>query len=1500
MLDTDMTFPTWSTTQHVRKGNSGIPLSGKLTVDVTSLVQDFTNETDRNVTFVITGNESDNIDGRIIGGLKEESNPAYRPKLIVTYSTNEPPIGSITINSGAASTNSTSVTLNLTGVDPNNDGMQMRFSHDIVTWSDWEAYTPTKTWTLSSGDGEKTVFYQLRDSSNELSPVYSDTIILDTSPPTGSITINGGAAYSNSANVTLNLTGTDAIGPVQMRFSNDNSIWTAWEPSTATKAWTLLPVDGEKTVYMELRDAVGQTMAYNSHIVLDTTPPVVTGVTEGESYNINKIVSFNEGTATLNGSLFTSGTGISSEDDYTLIVTDTAGNSTTVHFTIDKTSPVITGVENGKSYNSDRTITFDEGTATLDGTPFTSGSTVNTEGSHTLIVTDAAGNSTSVTFNIDKTAPVVTGVTNGESYNTDRTVTFSEGIATLNGSPFDSGTVITVDGSYTLIITDTAGNRTAVHFTIDKTSPVITGVIHGALYNTDKTITFDEGTATLDGNSFISGDTVTTEGSHMLIVTDAAGNRTTITFTIDKTAPVVTGVTDGESYNTDKTVSFNEGTATLNGSAFASGTEISTEDDYILIVTDAAGNSTTVHFTIDKTNPVITGVVDGASYNTDKTITFNEGTGKLDGNTFTSGDTVSTEGSHTLIVTDATGNRTTITFTIDKTAPVVTGVTNGESYNTDKTVTFNEGTATLNGSPFTSGTAISSEDDYTLIVTDTAGNTTTVHFTIDKTNPVITGVVDGASYNTDKTITFNEGTGKLDGNTFTSGDTVSTEGSHTLIVTDAAGNSTSITFTIDKTAPVVTGVTNGESYNTDKSVTFNEGTATLNGSPFMSGTAISSEDDYTLIVTDPAGNNTTVHFTIDKTNPVVTGVENGKSYNSDRTITFDQGSAELDGKSFTSGATVSAEGPHTLIVTDAASNSTTITFTIDKIAPVVTGVIDGESYNTDKTVSFNEGTATLNGSLFTSGATISIEDDYSLIVTDDAGNTTTVHFTIDKTSPVVTGVTDGATYSTSKTITFNEGTAELDGQPFTSGSTVNASGQHTLVATDAAGNSTTVTFRISYPSPGPGPGPGPGPSPGPGPGEDDDIGTKISIVINGVAKDDLATIAVKTVNGKKLTVINFNEEKFTQALNSVPSRPTIVIPVKNGSDVVTAELNGRMIQTLDTKGAIIQLQSENASYTLSADQFNMDNIFKNFGSDVQLQHIKISIEIKKVPEDEVQFIVSKLGKITLVAPPVEFSITAAYADKTIAINNFISFVERTIAIPDGVDPKKITTGVIITKNGKVLPVPTRVIQKDGKYYAVIYSLSNSVYALVYNEKTFTDVTKHWAKSNIEDMASRLIIQGVNEEKFLPNREVSRAEFTAIVVRALGLQSFEQPARFTDVHQNDWFHEAVSIAVHYGLIEPGDNFKPNQKLTRLEAIVILFRAMKLAGMDMTISETEVDRQLSAFSDQKLIKSSSRVAAALTVKFGIVTGSKGHIMPSKNITRAEAAILIQRLLQKAKLI
>lgn len=99
-------------------------------------------------------------------------------------------------------------------------------------------------------------------------------VTVDTIPPVGSITINGGAQRTNTENVVLTLSATDTSGVAEMSFSNDGLTWSEPENYSTTKVWTLTTGDGTKTVYVKYKDEIGNwSLPVQDTIILDTTGP---------------------------------------------------------------------------------------------------------------------------------------------------------------------------------------------------------------------------------------------------------------------------------------------------------------------------------------------------------------------------------------------------------------------------------------------------------------------------------------------------------------------------------------------------------------------------------------------------------------------------------------------------------------------------------------------------------------------------------------------------------------------------------------------------------------------------------------------------------------------------------------------------------------------------------------------------------------------------------------------------------------------------------------------------------------------------------------------------------------------------------------------------------------------------------------------------------------------------------------------------------------------------
>jgi hypothetical protein len=123
----------------------------------------------------------------------------------------------------------------------------------------WEDPVSVKDWNLTSGDGMKYVSYQIRDKVGLISNTLFDNIILDNTPPTGSIKINGGADTTNTRSVTLTMTYADAgSGVDKVRYTN-NYVWgnEQWETPTTTKSWDLSEGEGKKYVSYQILDKSG-------------------------------------------------------------------------------------------------------------------------------------------------------------------------------------------------------------------------------------------------------------------------------------------------------------------------------------------------------------------------------------------------------------------------------------------------------------------------------------------------------------------------------------------------------------------------------------------------------------------------------------------------------------------------------------------------------------------------------------------------------------------------------------------------------------------------------------------------------------------------------------------------------------------------------------------------------------------------------------------------------------------------------------------------------------------------------------------------------------------------------------------------------------------------------------------------------------------------------------------------------------------------------------------
>ncbi|MEK4993364.1 Ig-like domain-containing protein [Paenibacillus sp. FSL H7-0918] len=413
-----------------------------------------------------------------------------------------------------------------------------------------------------------------------------------------------------------------------------------------------------------------------------------------------------------------------------------------------------------------------------------------------------------------------------------------------------------------------------------------------------------------------------------------------------------------------------------------------------------------------------------------------------------------------------------------------------------------------------------------------------------------------------------------------------------------------------------------------------------------------------------------------------------------------------------------------------------------------------------------------------------------------------------------------------------------------------------------------------------------------------------SILINGKAE----TVGTAT-NGKRneqtLTTIVLDQKKLEDKLATEGKGTVVSIGANSKSDVIVGELNGQMVKNMQGNQAILEIKAGNATFTLPAQQINIDALNEQIGKSVALQDIKIQIEISAPTADKVKALeaAAQKGSFSLVSAPVNFTARGIYGDKSIELSQFNTYVKRTIAIPEGMDPNKITTGVYVDSEGSVHHVPTKVVVIDGKYFATINSLSGGTYSVIWHPLEFSDVANHWAKEAVNDMGSRLVIEGTGSGQFTPDQAITRAEFAAIVVRGLGLEMEQAATPFSDVKTTDWYNSAINTAFTYQLINGFEDgmFRPDEHITREQAMLIIAKAMKITALQTKLSVQSADVLLAPFTDSSEVSNWAISGVTDTLQAGIIMGrsSKG-LAPKDDMTRAEVAEIVKRLLEKSDLI
>lgn len=626
----------------------------------------------------------------------------------------------------------------------------------------------SKTISAGSTNGRYT-FYAVDKAGNQSSYYY---VYYDNVVPTGTIKETSGTLSSGSyTNKAFSYSATDSgsgINYLQYK-KPGSSTWTSYMsgttiPATSTNGW----------YYFRAYDNAGNVSAESS-VCLDTAVPTgtvykeTTSVSSGSSVK-GAYIKF-IATDSLSGvancyvkapgetsyKSYTSNSPLTTEGVYHFYIVDRAGNqSSTYSIALDNVTASADSYAKLQSiaiYKSvDGGDTWVQLTADDYGTVISEATKQYkfcTSGMYRVVVEDTFHTGFEAIEGVTEytqigPAGVLSGVENGGYTNKNVKFTWTDNataVITVNGetSEYKSGTTLSDDGEYEIVLTNMDGQTFVVSFVIDKIAPEyeLTGADNGATVNNDISLVFGEGiTAEVSINgdtlAYMSGEVLMAEGEYEFTLTDKAGNKTVVNVFVDKTADYEINTVDGFVSNDDIVIKANEEltiSLSKDGETFAYefGASLTEEGNYIAHISDSYGNTAEVSFRVLKT----TVLNDFAHDFTGVNIVSSTCNGEACELNFAA------DGKYEITATDGE-KEYTFAVTLDRVAPeiVLNGAENGGETKSEVVVeSISEEadiTVYFNGEKieYRVGASVSELGEYRVVVTDAAGNTREYTFTI--------------------------------------------------------------------------------------------------------------------------------------------------------------------------------------------------------------------------------------------------------------------------------------------------------------------------------------------------------------------------------------------------------------------------------------------------------------------------------------------------------------------------------------------------------------------------------------------------------------------------------------------------------------------------------------------------------------------------------------------------------------------------------------------------
>ncbi|WP_246070505.1 glycosyl hydrolase family 18 protein [Paenibacillus kobensis] len=278
------------------------------------------------------------------------------------------------------------------------------------------------------------------------------------------------------------------------------------------------------------------------------------------------------------------------------------------------------------------------------------------------------------------------------------------------------------------------------------------------------------------------------------------------------------------------------------------------------------------------------------------------------------------------------------------------------------------------------------------------------------------------------------------------------------------------------------------------------------------------------------------------------------------------------------------------------------------------------------------------------------------------------------------------------------------------------------------------------------------------------------------------------------------------------------------------------------------------------------------------------------------------GDYTALATPISFKLESKNEDGTFSDVNTAEdrYITHSFVVKGtNIEESKAAGFVYSPESNELRPVPVVFVHNAGGTVTVhLLRKGNSVYGIVKTDASFTDAIAGWAQKDVELAAARLIVQAEADGTFGGSRELTRAEVATLLVRAMGIVPDGSSSAFKDVAEDSAYAADIAAAKEAGIVNgrSADVFDPDAAVTRQEMAVMLAKALAYAGKEQQASSAALDR----FADQGAVSGYAKEAVALLVEQGIMKGvSADKLAPKSNVTKAQAAVLVMKVLRFAGL-